>query len=188
MTDFEQDQVFFDRGLEYLVTINDIRPALTNVVRSAAATLGSDCGSLYLLQRTTSTLEPFVLINIPDDYLAGCSSVPLGAQCCGRAALHRMPWAVADMWTDPLFADCAEAARQSGMRAGFSVPVMVDEECVGTLAVQFRYAFEAHQPEVARLSMFSRLVSLAIQRDMRARNLGPYDWVDTELAVGPLAA
>ncbi len=183
------DDGFFERGLEYLRSIDDIRAGLTNIVRSAAAAVGSDCASLYLVNESTQTLEPYILVNIPATYLKGCASVPLGRQCCGRAALYKMPWAVADMWTDPLFSDCAEAARHSGIRSGFSVPVLLtSEECVGALGVQFQHVYQPGPSDIARLTMFARLISMAIQTDMENRNAVAADWVSTQLATGPLAA
>ena len=185
----QYDQFLFERALEYLRTVDDIRSGLTNVVRSAAAILGSDCASLYLINWQVTALEPYILINIPADYLEGCSSVALGTQCCGRAALHRIPWAVVDMWTDPQFSDCAVAARKSGMRSGISVPIMISqEECAGTIGVQFRHVFEPYLNEVARLSMFARLVSTAILTDMRNHDLSPEEWISMQLSAGPVAA
>ncbi len=188
MNGFLDNDFFFESGLDFLRGITDVKEGLTAIVRSAAATVGSDCASLYLVDDSTAALEPYILINVPDAYLQGCASVPLGTQCCGRAALHRVPWAVVDMWNDPLFADCADAARKSGMRSGLSVPVMLGEECVATLAVQFQHVFQANQADVARLSMFARLISMAVLNDIEAQNLDPKLWVSRQLETGPIAA
>src|SRR6185369_15361078 len=131
----KDDHLFLKRGLKYIETAESLRKALANIVRSAVEAVGSSSGSLYLLQHSTGMLEPYVLVNLPDEYLKGCRAVQLGAQCCGRAALHKVPWVVSDMWEDPLFKDCREAAMESGMRAAFSIPVlMANGDCVGTLA------------------------------------------------------
>ena len=185
----DNDLLFIDRGLDYLRKVKDFRAGLTGIVRSAAAIMGSDCASFYLLRQSTASLEPYILVNVPDQYLKGCRSVPLGTQCCGRAALHKVPWAVADMWSDPLFIDCSAAARESGMRAGFSVPVMLfEEECLGTLAVQFRHVYEPKHSDIARLRLFARLISVAALAEMKDRDANYRDWVTRQLAAGPVAA
>lgn len=144
----------------------DLKATLTNLVRSAANAVGSDCGSLYLLNRSQGCLEPYILVNVPEEYLAGCESVPLGKQCCGRAALHKMPWVVADMWTDPLFADCREAAIASGMRSGFSIPVLnIRGACLGSLGVQFRRPFVPSVYDLERQRLFAQLIAFAIARN-----------------------
>lgn len=185
----DEHSLFFQRGLDYLHHADDISAGMVNIVRAAGAALGSDCVSLYLLNSKAGALEPFVLVNIEESYLRGCSSVPLGTQCCGRAALHRVPWAVTDMWNDPLFADCAEAARQSGVRARFSVPVLIpDDQCIGTLAAHFYRVHEPTRADIDRLTLFARLISIAIVNHVNARKLKVSDWVAEQLERGARAA
>lgn len=159
------DHEFLEAGMRYVLTSSNLKIALTNLVRSAVHAVGSTSGSLYLLNRSTKRLEPFILINLPDEYLAGCQTVELGKQCCGRAALHKMPWIVEDMWSDPLFADCREAAKKSGMRSGFSIPVMnAKDECLGTLGSQFQELFTPTLYDLERQRLFAQLISFAIAR------------------------
>ena len=182
----EDHSLFFDRGLTYLRNVEDSGAAMANIVRSAAAAVGSDSASLYLLKQSTGMLEPLVLVNIAPEYLKGCAAVPLGTQCCGRAALHKIPWAVSDMWEDPLFADCASAARESGLRAAFSIPVMLpDDECIGTLAAHFRRVFEPGLKEIDLLTIFARLISMAVVADIKEQNLSVQDWISARLKQGP---
>ncbi len=160
------DDNFLNAGFRYILAATDLHTTLTNLVKAAAQAAGSDCGSLYLLNKGLGVLEPYILVNVPEDYLAGCKVVPVGTQCCGRAALHKMPWVVEDMWTDPLFSDCREAAQKSGMRSGFSVPVLAASgECIGTLGCQFR---EQHCPttfDIERNRLFAQLIAFAIARE-----------------------
>ncbi len=164
------DDAFLNAGFRHILAATDLKTMLTNLVKAAAQAVGADCGSLFLLNKEAGVLEPYILVNIPEEYLAGCRVVPIGTQCCGRAALHKMPWVVEDMWNDPLFADCREAARKSGMRSGFSVPVMAaDGNCLGTLGCQFP---ERHSPspyDIERNRLFAQLIAFAIARE---RELG----------------
>lgn len=165
-----EDHEFLEAGMKYVLTSTDLKTTLTNLVRSAVHAVGSTSGSLYLLNRSTNRLEPFILINFPDEYLAGCQTIELGKQCCGRAALHKMPWIVEDMWSDPLFADCREAAKKSGMRSGFSIPVMnAKDECLGTLGTQFQETFVPTLYELERQRLFAQLISFAISKHQSAQ-------------------
>lgn len=184
----DEQLLFFDRGLEYLRRTEDFAAGLVNIVRSAAAGIGSDSASLYLVKQSTGTLVPYILVNVSPEYLKGCASVPLGTQCCGRAALHKVPWSVADMWNDPLFADCASAARKAGVRAGFSIPVMMpDDTCIGTLAAHYSHIHEPRRSDIDRMTLFARLISMAVLTDLKHSNLNVHDWIAQQLKPGPRA-
>ncbi len=157
---------FLAAGRNFITRSTDTKTSISALVRFAAATSGSDMGSLYLLDPADRLLKPYVLINLPASYTQGCEAVPLGAQCCGRAALHKRPWFVPDMWTDPLFVDCRRAAMAAGIRAGFSVPVIsaTTGNCLGTLASHF---YEIHHPDqetVESFQMLAELIAYGLER------------------------
>lgn len=161
----KSDSEFLEAGMRFVLASTNLKVTLTNLVRSAVNAVGSNCGSVYLLDKTGTRLEPYILINFPPEYLEGCSTVELGHQCCGRAALHKIPWAVQDMWTDPLFIECREAAKKSGMRSGFSVPILnAREECLGTLGAQFHEPYLPSLYDLERHRLFAQLISFAISR------------------------
>jgi hypothetical protein len=62
-------------------------------------------------------------MEILPDFTRLCGDVRVGDQCCGRAVLHKKPWIVANMLTDPLFASAGDSVADYPIRAGFSVPV-----------------------------------------------------------------
>ena len=156
---------FLSAGMEYLAKSRDLTKTIEHLVRLAANACGSDMGSLYLLDPADGYLKPFMLVNLPPEYTAGCSKLRPGEQCCGRAALHKIPWVVEDMLTDPLFIDCREAARTSGIRAGFSVPVLnAKGDCLGTLASHFRERFRPDDYAVERSKLFAQLIAFALAR------------------------
>jgi GAF domain-containing protein len=166
-----QDQKFLEAGVKFLAQSTDLKSVLTNLVRLAAQAAGSNSGSLYLVDHQRGVLKPYVLYNLPESYVAGCKEVPLGTQCCGRAALHKMPWVVSDMWTDPLFADCREAAQASGMRAAFSVPVIgAGDRCIGSLASHFTECYTPTDYAIERNKLFAQLIAFAIAKDQSARD------------------
>jgi GAF domain-containing protein len=162
---FSSDLSFVSAGMEYLAKSQDLKKTIAELVRLSANACGSEMGSLYLIDKADRYLKPFVLVNLPPEYIAGCSQLALGEQCCGRAALHKIPWIVEDMFTDPLFVDCREAAKTAGIRSGFSVPVLdAKGECLGTLASHFRERFRPDDHALERSKLFARLIAFALAR------------------------
>lgn len=159
------DMAFLTAGMEFLAKSQDLKQTIEQLVRLAANACGSDMGSLFLLDPADHYLRPFALVNLPPEYLAGCSAVGLGEQCCGRAALHKIPWIVEDMLTDPLFAACRDAAAQAGVRSAFSVPVLDSQgECLGSLASHFREVYRPDKYALERSKLFSQLIAFALAR------------------------
>src|SRR5690348_719024 len=161
------EQKFLENGERYIAASSDVKKAVRDLVRAAAGAVGSNMGALYLIDERRDVLKPFVVVNLPDDYVRGCGDIPLGQQCCGRAALHTLPWYVADMWSDPLFpVEAREAARRAGVRSGFSVPVVnAQGQCLGSLSAHFS---DPHLPvdhEIRSHFMFAQLVALALARE-----------------------
>ncbi|HWR13836.1 MAG TPA: GAF domain-containing protein [Terriglobales bacterium] len=160
-----QDTKFLLAGMQHVANSADVNAVIRGLVEAASSSVGTNMGSLYLLDDTRGVLTPFVLHNLPEDYLSGCSEVPIGTQCCGRAALHKIPWIVQDMWTDPLFVDCREAAQNAGMRSAFSVPVLdANGKCLGSLASHFQHRFSPTVYDLERQSVFAKLIAFALAR------------------------
>ena len=161
-----QDSQFLIAGMQHVTNnSDDLLSVVRGLVEAASACVGSNMGSLYLLDESRGVLKPFVLHNLPDSYLVGCAEVALGTQCCGRAALHKTPWIVSDMWTDPLFADCREAAIAAGMRSAFSVPVLdANGNCKGSLASHFRETYTPSPYDLECQSLFAKLIAFALAR------------------------
>lgn len=160
----QDNELFLARGREYIARSPDVSKTVQDLVRLAAEAVGSRMGALYLLDETESVLKPFVVVNLPDEYVKGVGDVRLGTQCCGRAALHQLPWYVDDIWNEPLFPPETKAmARRSGVRAGFSVPVIVTgDRCIGALSAHFP---EPHVPsgfEIHRQNLFAQLIAMAL--------------------------
>ena len=159
-----QDKFDFLRaGHRHIADSTNLKRTISGLVRMAAASSGTDMGSLFLLNKNDGVLQPYVIYNLPDTYLAGCDSLPVGTQCCGRAVLHRIPWMVEDMWSDPLFSDCSSAAREAGIRAAFSVPVIADDgECLGSLASHFREVHRPTQDTIETSQLMGTLIACAL--------------------------
>lgn len=75
---------------------------LSRMLATACEMAGADGATLFVVDG--NVLRPYLVYNLPEEYIAGIGEVRVGEQCCGRAVAHRKPWVVEDMLTDPLFA------------------------------------------------------------------------------------
>lgn len=107
-------------------------------------------------------LRPYLIYNLPAEYIQGVGDVKIGTQCCGRAVEHRKPWIVTDMLTDPLFADGLAGALASPIRAAFSVPVMDGGAPVASLAVHFTQPHTPSKLDIERNEVFARLFAISL--------------------------
>ena len=113
-----------------------------------------------------AVLRPFLVYNLPAEYIQGIGEVRVGAQCCGRAVEHRKPWIVTDMLTDPLFADGRAGAVASPIRAAFSVPVMDGDTAIGSLACHFTSPHTPTNVDIERNEVFARLFAISLRSRM----------------------
>jgi hypothetical protein len=146
----KKQPVFFAGGEAILPNHDGLSLAIATYVDRAVESSGASGGSFYVRNVTREVLVPYATIEIPPDFTRRCGDVRVGDQCCGRAVLHKKPWIVANMLTDPLFASGADAVANSPIRAGFSVPVLeASGECIGALGCVFR---EPHSPTTEQIS------------------------------------
>jgi hypothetical protein len=142
--------VFFTGGEAILPKHDGLSLAIATYVDLAVESSGASGGSFYVRNVTREVLVPYATIEIPPAFTRLCGDVRVGDQCCGRAVLHKKPWIVANMLTDPLFASGGDAVANSPIRAGFSVPVLeASGECVGALGCVFQ---EPHTPTPEQIS------------------------------------
>ena len=170
---FTDSRKFLESGYRLVSQSQDLEATISQLVQKAVQISGSDMGSLYLLDDSKSVLRPFMTFNLPQEYVDNCKEVAVGTQCCGRAVLHRMPWVVEDMLTDPLFREAREAAVRSGVRAGFSVPVITETgECLGSLAAHFRQPHAPTADVVQLMELCASVIAAAIVRFRSAKPVG----------------
>lgn len=139
-------------------------PFIERLVRLAGEGAHSQACALYLLDGSGRFLHPEVVIGLPQSYVDGCGPVEVGTQCCGRAVEHKRPWIVADMHTDPLFASARNASEGSGIRAGFSVPVIGANGTVyGSLSCHYKKAYTPSAQDIERNEIFAKLIAFALE-------------------------
>jgi GAF domain-containing protein len=153
----------FPPGLQVIGGTEALHKVVGSFVSLAIEASAAAAGSLYVIDETKQALIPYLTIGLPRIYIEGCGTIPLGEQCCGRAALSKKQWIVADMLTDTLFQGGRTAAERSRVRAAFSTPLIDrDGQCIGSLACHF---FEPHTPSSADL------MSIRLWAEMIAQTL-----------------
>ncbi len=161
----DRDHGFIHRGVELIHTSTELNDTLAGLVRLAAEASDSKMGSLFLLDTSRGVLRPAVTFGLPKEYVEGCDGLPLGAPVCGWVVQNRKPDWVEDMLVDPNFAAYKGLAERTGVRAGFSVPVIdSDGECFGALASHFEKPFRPTSYHIERNKIFATLIAFAIQR------------------------
>jgi GAF domain-containing protein len=134
---------------------------LENLVRLAAEIADAHSASLFTVDG--DVLRPYVIYNLPAEYVAGIGSVRVGAQCCGRAVEKKKPWIVTDMLTDPLFAEGREGAAKSVIRAAFSVPVLDGSDAIASLACHYAMPHIPTALDIERNEHFAKLIAITLK-------------------------
>lgn len=134
---------------------------LETMVRLACEIADAHAASLFLVDG--SVLRPYIIYNLPQEYIAGIAEVRVGTQCCGRAVESKKPWIVTDMLWDPLFADGRDGAANSLIRAAFSVPVFDDDEVIASLACHYTVPHNPSALDIERNEHFARLIAITLR-------------------------
>ena len=146
------------------------RGFIVNLVRLAGEGARASGSTLFLVRG--EFLYPYAVYNLPDEYIRGIGAVRVGTQCCGRAVSHKQPWVVADMLTDPLFADGRAGAEASPIRAGFSVPVFDGDRVIGALACHYENTYTPTPWDIERNESFAKLIGIAL---IELRGIAPQE-------------
>ena len=147
---------------------------LEMLVRLASEIAEAHGGSLFLVDG--DVLRPYVIYNLPEEYIAGIGSVRVGTQCCGRAVESKRPWVVTDMLEDSLFADGRGGAENSLIRAAFSVPVIDGDSVIASLACHYTAPHTPSALDIERNQHFARLIAITLKGHKPASDKPTYIW------------
>ena len=135
--------------------------SLESTVRIAAEIANAYAASLFVVDG--DVLRPYVVYNLPKEYVDGIGPVRIGSQCCGRAVKFKKPWIVTDMLADPLFAEGRNGATKSLIRAAFSVPVFQGDTVIASLACHYTDPHTPSAVEIERNEHFARLIAMTMK-------------------------
>jgi PAS domain S-box-containing protein len=156
-----------NRALELIVTgapLGEALDALVGIVESrvpdlAASVLLLDDDGKRLLHGTAPTL--------PAAYSEAIHGLEIGpcAGSCGTAAYRGERVVVTDIETDPLWADYRQLARDAGLRACWSTPILSPDGLVlGTFAVYYDRPQAPRALELELVDLVGRTAAVAIAR------------------------
>lgn len=143
--------------------LNESLEALTRLFESQYP--DSLC-SVMLLDKAGERLLAAAAPSLPPAYVLALHGQPIGPKVgsCGTAAYRRERVVCADITTDPLWEEFAEAATGHGLRACWSTPVLAsDGRVLATFANYFRAVRSPTEDEVAVVDGLSSLAAVAIE-------------------------
>jgi signal transduction histidine kinase len=123
--------------------------------------------SILLLDPTGRSARSGASPGLPESYLRGIIGAPIGpkAGSCGTAAYLKKPVVVADIETSPLWDDYRDLAREAGLRACWSTPILgSDERVLGTFALHYREPRTPTPENLALIERATHIARIAIER------------------------
>jgi signal transduction histidine kinase len=112
--------------------------------------------------------------SMPQEYLASLEGLQVGpaAGSCGTAIHSKQTVVVADIMNDPLWADYQEAAARYGLRACWSMPIMLDKDTVlGSFAMYYRQVRTPSPEDLTLSGTATHIAGIAIVRTRREEEL-----------------
>jgi signal transduction histidine kinase/CheY-like chemotaxis protein len=154
--------------LELLATGERLDAVLLALCRTIEQQMPRVLTSILLIDDDGQHLRHGAAPSLPEPYCQAVDGLPLGpcVGSCGTAAFRRQPVIVEDIATDPLWADFRDIARQFGLRACTSLPILGSAgQLLGTVAVyncRRRWAPDSREQQLVEVT--ARLAGIAIER------------------------
>jgi PAS domain S-box-containing protein len=127
--------------------------------------------SILLLDPDGKSLRHGAAPSLPRAYIEAVDGAAIGpsAGSCGTAAYRAEPVIVADIATDPLWADYRDLALPHGLRACWSSPILSSEgKVLGTFATYYREPRSPAPQEHNVIEQITHLASIALEREQAA--------------------
>ena len=132
-------------------------------------TNGEMLASILIVSEDGQRLMEGAAPSLPADYNAAINGIAIGygVGSCGTAASTGNPVMVADIATDPLWADFRELALAHQLRACWSMPIRAaDGRILGTFANYYREPKEPSERDLETIAMVTRTTAIAIERSV----------------------
>lgn len=124
--------------------------------------------SVLLLDANGITLRHGAAPSLPIEYCRSIDGVSIGpsVRSCGTAAYRKQQVVVADIATDPLWAEYRNVALLHGLRACWSTPIIVSGDAVaGTFAIYYREPCVPGAQHLQIITHATHLAGIAIEHD-----------------------
>ncbi len=80
---------FFETDLQLVQGQGDLKTALGNMLPIVAQLADFAGAFLFVTDKAQQELKPLVTYGLPEPYVKLCGNIPIGEQCCGRAAIAK---------------------------------------------------------------------------------------------------
>jgi PAS domain S-box-containing protein len=161
--------------LELAVQEGPLEATLNAIVLEVEALSTSGImASILLVSEDGNHLRHGAGPSLPDAYNEAIDGIAVGAAVgsCGTAVYRNEPVFVADIATDPLWADFRDLALGHGLRACWSLPIRsVHGEVLGTFAMYHREPREPVPADLAIVDFVVRTAGIVIARARAEANL-----------------
>ncbi len=154
------------RLLEMIAVGMPLADTLDGLVRLIERLCDGMLGSILLLDETGKRLRHGAAPSLPEAYARAVDGIAIGPNVgsCGTAMYLGRSVIVADIATDPLWADYRELAGAHGLRACWSTPIAVQQgRIVGSFAMYYREPRSPSEAETELIATAAHIAGIAIE-------------------------
>ena len=154
-------------ALKIILVGGPLDEVLTSIARLIEAQSDGVLCSIFLLDSDGRHLRCASAPSFPESYRQATDGLTVGPSsgACGTAAYLRAPVFTADILSDPKWLMFKNAAREAGLRAAWSSPILSsDGKVLGTFGMHYREIRHPKPAEIALIEYASRIALIAIER------------------------
>ena len=155
------------RILEMIATNAPLESVLEHLVYLIESQLTGIYGSILLVDDEGLSLRHAAAPSMAPAFVKAIEVVRIGPQAgsCGTAVFRGETVVVSDTFSDPLWEDCRELAREHGYRSCWSTPIVSHQGAIlGTFAMYSRTVREPADVEANLVETATRIAGIAIER------------------------
>ncbi len=155
--------------LEMIAMGAPLEDVLNRLMRLVESQLTGIFGSILLVDGDGARLRHGATPSLPEAYVKAVDGLRIGpkAGSYGTAAYRREPVMVADVMTDPLWADYRDVAAAHGLRSCWSTPILSNRgEVRGVFAMYSRSVREPAPAEMRLVDITTHMAGIAIERKL----------------------
>ncbi|MYM24999.1 GAF domain-containing protein [Duganella sp. FT135W] len=160
--------------LEMIARGAPLQETLDKLVRLIEGQLDQGSCTVMLLNADGATVQSAAGPSMPSDYMNALNGLPIGpaAGSCGTAMYRKETVIVSDILNDPLWAPYRNAAAHYGLRACWSMPILLDQDTVlGSFAMYYREERSPTEEDRRLIHAATHLAGIAIGRMRREEEL-----------------
>ena len=120
-------------------------------------------GTLHRFNPQAGHLKMIVQIGLSDQLLSKVSRIPIGKGIAGVAAERREPIQLSHLQTDPSGV-AGPDAQMTGAAGSLAIPVIADDELIGTLGVGMFSPHDFSEDETRQLEKIAATIAPALKR------------------------